>query len=214
MQGGNGSGFFDILDKLSGFALINLLWIVFAVPLITLPAATAGLFAVMADSARGVEPEAFQRFFGGMRRYWKKSTVIFIIDAVLLFLVITNLSILPVMAIPVQLKMVSRGITIFVGVMVLASNLYIWTLLVVFDLALLELVEISLRLVFQHLLWSFFLLAATALVFLTGIFLLPRLIVILTFFSGFVWLVTRGAWRIIRQYEDELRTLSVPDRSE
>jgi len=208
------SGFFYVVDKLSGFALINLLWIVLAIPIITLPAATGGLFAVMADSVRGAEPEAFHRFFGGMRQYWKKSTMIFVIDALLLLLVTANLAILPGMDIPVQLEIITRAITIFVGVMVLAGNLYIWTLLVVFDLALPELGKISMVLVFRHPIWTFFWLGTTLLVITAGVFVLPALIVIFTLFSGCVWLVARGAWRVIRQYEDELRTLSVSNRSE
>ncbi|HEX2907050.1 MAG TPA: YesL family protein, partial [Phototrophicaceae bacterium] len=62
--------FREHLDKWSMFILANLLWALLSIPLITFPAATAGLFATMSRWVRGKPPELFQEFFGGMRRYW------------------------------------------------------------------------------------------------------------------------------------------------
>ena len=62
--------------------LANLLWSVFAVLIVTLPAATAGLFAVLAPLVRGQDAEIFATFFGTMRRQWLKSTLIMAADVV------------------------------------------------------------------------------------------------------------------------------------
>ena len=72
----------SLLDRILTVMLANVLWFVFAVLIITLPAATAGLFAVMAPLARNRDAEIFATFFGTMRRQWLKSTVIFLADVV------------------------------------------------------------------------------------------------------------------------------------
>lgn len=201
--------FFARLDRVASFIFVNLLWVLFALPVVTLPAATAGLFAVVTDWQRGIENEVVGRFFGAMRKHWRKSTLLGLLNAALIGLIAINLNILPRMALPQPLFFVLFGITLFIGVLAAAGNLYLWTLLVVFDLSIADLIEISMKLVFQHSLWSGGLLVATALAFASGITLLPSGGVLLVTFAGCAWLVARGAWHIIRQYTAELDQLSL-----
>lgn len=202
--------FFGTLDKISGFLLVNLLWVGCSLLLITLPAATAGLFAVMSDWARGKESEAFARFFGAMRQQWRKSSLIALGDALILGLVVLNISLLPQMNLPLFLLYPSISIMIFVTLLTLMLNLYIWPLLAIYDLPLRTLLEISIKLVFKHLGRSFFLLLlsfATA----TLVFLLPLILVVIFWFSALAYLISHGAWQVIQAYDPELANLNNSD---
>src|SRR5215831_5055006 len=96
----SGIDLFDILDWLSAFALANLLWIFLSLPVVTMPAATAGLFAATSPWARGKPGELFRDFSDGMRQCWRKSTLIVLGDLLLSSLVLINLSIFRLMGLP------------------------------------------------------------------------------------------------------------------
>jgi uncharacterized membrane protein YesL len=81
-------------------------------------------------------------------------------------------------------------------------------LLVIFDLPFYDLIEISLKLVFKHPAWTLLLMGMTALFLFVGV-QLPAALIIFALFSGTAWLVSWGAWRIIRLYEAELHSLTI-----
>ncbi|HML20268.1 MAG TPA: DUF624 domain-containing protein [Aggregatilinea sp.] len=146
----------DLLDRLIGFLVAGVLWAVFAAMVLPLPAATAGLFAVLTPWVRGEPSEPFQRFFGAMRRTWAKSTLIVLLDAALAALVVVNLNILDNADVPLLPAVVSRSVTRAVGITAALANVYLWPLLVTFDLPLRTLSRVAMRLVFLRPLWSAF----------------------------------------------------------
>src|SRR5947207_2826244 len=99
-------------EKWANFVLANLLWSVFALPIITLPAATAGLFTVMSQRVRGQQTELFQEFFGAMRRLWRKATIIALLNLLLAGLLFINLSIFRLMNTLDLMAFLSRSVTI------------------------------------------------------------------------------------------------------
>lgn len=200
---------FDQFDKWSSFVLANLLWSVLSIPLITLPAATAGLFAVMSLRVRGKQPELFQEFFGAMRRLWRKATVVALADLLIGGLIVLNAFIFPLMDLSSPLVFLSRSVTLFVGLALLLTNLYVWSLMVLFeDMGLKQLAETSFKLVFAHPLWSMGVLVA-ALVPVVISLVFPQVVFLVFTISCFVLIVNMGTWRIIRRYtpEDELQRL-------
>ena len=72
------------------FIFSNLIWALLSLPLVTLPAATAGLFAYMSGRARGVPGELFSVFLGAMRRLWLKATLLVGLDVALGALIVLN----------------------------------------------------------------------------------------------------------------------------
>ena len=64
------------LDMLTNLFLLNLLWLLACVPLITIFPATAALFAVVRSWIRGTKGEFFKPFFGYMRENFVQSLVI------------------------------------------------------------------------------------------------------------------------------------------
>jgi uncharacterized membrane protein YesL len=200
--------FWDQLDILGTFVLANLLWVIMSVPLITMPLATVGLFQIASKRVRGKEPEFFQDFFSAMRRYWAQSMVIGLIDALAGGIVVMNLSILVTMDSTNPLAVLSWCTTLFVGLVLLLANLYIWSLLVVVEEPVSQIIKISLKLVVVHPLWSLGVLIAASLPFVVGL-VLPLAVLLFASISLSALIINRGTWHIIRRYlsEDELRSL-------
>jgi hypothetical protein len=88
---------FAQIDKWVSLMMMNLLWVVFALPLITLPAGTAALFTVLSLRVRGKQPELFQEFFGALRRHWLTATLLGLANLLLVGLLLVNVSIFPIM---------------------------------------------------------------------------------------------------------------------
>lgn len=189
----------SLLDRIATSIMANLIWLGLAVLVIPLPAATAGLFAVLAPWVRGRDTEFFATFFGAMRRYWLKSSLIFLADAILGVVLVVNFQALNLMNLDSALLWTLRSVNIFVTVTVLMLNIYIWPLLVLFDLPLRRLINVSWRMALAHALWSFLILVIASIPLLLGI-VIPIAFIVLALFSLVVLIISWGAWRIIRQY--------------
>lgn len=193
----------ELLDKAMSFVLLNMLWAVFASLIVTLPAATGGLYATLTPWVRGENSELFQDFFGGMRQHWLRSTLIGLIDVAIGGLIALNLTILDTMELPALPALLSRNVAFLAIVITLLVNLYIWPLMVTFDLSIRELIKIALRLVVLHPLWSVFAAMLTLVPLLLAL-ILPRFVAILLAFSSCALLGSWGAWRVIEPYQHEL----------
>ncbi|MBI5960427.1 MAG: DUF624 domain-containing protein [Chloroflexi bacterium] len=191
------------IDKISSFILVNMLWMLFATLIIPLPAATAGLFATLTPWVRGNLSEPFKDFFGGMRQHWRKSTLIALLDAVLAMLIYLDLRILDTMAINSVMASVSRSINFFVAAIILMVNIYVWPLLVTLDLPARQIINIAIKLVFLHPVWSIFALSIALAPLLLGL-ILPGFLVLMGVFSSCALLASWGAWHILEQHKTEL----------
>ena len=197
-------------DRITTIVLANVMWFVFAVPIITLPAATAGLFAVLAPLVRGRDAEIFATFFGTMRRQWLKSTVIAVADVLIGAVLVANFSILNLMDPPGVVFWMFRSIYLFLAIAALMANLYLWPLLVLFDPELRQMVMLAIKFAFNHALWSLFVVGLMLLPLVLAAFS-PALFSAVIAVSASVLIANWGAWRIIRQYvaPEDLATLSV-----
>lgn len=187
------------LDRIATFILVSLLWVAGAALLITLPAATAGLFAVLAPWVRGRDTELFSTFFSAIRRLWLRSTVLFVGDAVLLALAVINLQAINMMNVPDVVAYLLGGFNLFLALMLLMINVYIWPLLVLFDLPLRRLLHVAPRLALVHPLWSMAV-VGLALIPVALSFVVPVLLVLLFGAAAIALIVNWGAWRIIKRY--------------
>jgi uncharacterized membrane protein YesL len=189
-------------EKWAGFVLANLLWILFAIPVITLPAATAGAFAAIAEQSRGKETHFFEAFFGTMRRVWRKATAVGLLDLLLGGLIVLNLWIFGRMGTLDVLAFLARSVTLFVALTLLLTNLYVWPLMVISDLPLRELIEIAAQLAFAHPLRSIGVLIGAA-VPVAASFVLPRAFFLTVTISACVFIISRGTWPIIERHVPE-----------
>jgi uncharacterized membrane protein YesL len=193
---------FEQIELWGTFILANLLWAILSIPLVTMPAATAGLFAVMSRQVQGKKPELFQVFFSAMREYWRKALTIVVIDLILACLIIANIQIFSIMGSMDPIAFLSRSITLFAALFALVTNLYAWSLLVVIDVPLRELLVLAVKLVFAYPLQSFGILIAAIIPVIISL-LLPQGMFALFTGSVTVYIITWGTWRVIRKHITE-----------
>jgi uncharacterized membrane protein YesL len=204
-------GLFEFLDKAGTFVLANLLFVVFAIPIITLPLAIAGIFAVMMLWARGKSVETFHSFFGAMRQHWRKAMVVGLIDLLLGGLVVLNFSIFRLMEMAQALTLISQSVTLFVGVTTIMVNLYAWPLMVSFEgLTLRQLLETAVKMAFVHPGWSFVMLFLAIIPFMVSL-IVPAAAFVLATFSAFALIVSWASWRVIHQYVMEEPTVATSE---
>ena len=189
------------LEKWASFVLANILWGIVSLPLITLPAATAGLFAVMSKRARGEPVELFSAFFEAMRRYGLKATVMGLVTVVAVGFVLLNLAIVGQMG-GDPVAWLARSLTVFAGVMFLLASLYAWSLLVVVEMPLITLAKAAVQLVFAYPLWSVGVLLAACVPAVVSV-LLPMGVFMLGTASATVLIITAGTWRVMRRHLSE-----------
>jgi uncharacterized membrane protein YesL len=202
----NNSEFFEAIDQISSFAIISLLWVAISMFIVTLPAATAGLFAVCSDWVQGKQSETFARFFGAMRHHAVRATQLVLADILIVGLVRLNTTILPETGLPDIVLGQFIAITLSVGLLTLMANIYLWPLLVSYDIPLRELARIALSLVFRHIRWSIWLLVINALALVSGLLLLPQGLIVLGLSAGCALLISWGSWHILQQYDSELQS--------
>lgn len=198
-QRSDNAAFFGFWDKVGTFVLSNLLWLVCALPLVTLPAATAALFTVLAPFSRGQPVEPLTGFFRAFREYWRKSSIVGVIDLVVFGIIIANFMIFTHMDVNQPITRVSQVVTLFFGFAALLINLYLWPLLVTFKLTLRQLFDTALRMAFGHALWSMFLLFLVMVLLLIST-QLPAMFAVIGTVSACVLLINWGTWRVIRRY--------------
>lgn len=194
--------------------LSNLLWLLLSLPIITLPAATAGLFAVMSGYARGQRRETFQTFFGAMRQYWLGSSIIVLVDFFIGLLLYLNLTIFTLMDMSNPVAVLSQSVTIFAGVLLVLVNIYVWPLLVLglFDTPpeLRGLIRAAVKLVMAQPLWSLVIVVAAIFPLMLSA-ILPMAVLVLFMVALTAYIISWGAWQIIRRYlsPEELRQIEI-----
>lgn len=204
---------FERFDHWATFVLSNLTWVVFALPIVTLPLGTVGLFQVMSLWTRGKQPEFFRDFFDAIRRCWWKALLIGLIDIVAGSLIFANMMILKLMGFGNPLVLLAASMTVFVTFMLVATNMYIWSLLVVAEFGLRRIVELSLKLVFAHPFETILTLIAGLLPLILALLLaLPALLWLLGLISLSALIINRGTWRVIRRYIPEAELLQYETR--
>lgn len=174
----------------------NLLWLVTSLPLITLPAATAGLTAVMAAWVRNGRPDVPAVFFGAARRQFGRAALVALTDLALAAPMLLNLLIVERAAAPDPLLLAARGVS-FAGLLFLAAvNLLLWPSLERGG-RLLALWRRAATAVFSQPLRSLLVLAATGLVLGLGL-LLPRAMFLFFSVAAAAYVACWGALRIER----------------
>ena len=191
-------------DRAGTFILANLLWVLISLPLITMPFATAGLFSALAPWGRGKSTEFFRDFYGGIRDHWRHAMLIGLIDLLVGSLIALNFSIFRMMDMSGIIAILSQSVTFFATLVLLSVNLYLWPLLVTFDLPFRELLETAVKLVFAHPFASIGMLLVTLAIVLVSS-LLPQMFLLLGSISACALFISWGVWRVVRGHiaEDE-----------
>lgn len=182
----------------AAFILANLLWIFASLPLVTLPAATAGLVAVMSEWADGSRPEPFRVFFWGFRERGLRATLVVLVDLLIAAPLGFNL-LVTLQATSDPLMIVARALTLAALVALAALNVYLWPLLIGLELPLPRLWRTAVRLLFLHPWPALLSLAACGLVTSVSLFL-PKAMMLLFSASAVAFSICYGTRRVLHRY--------------
>lgn len=69
-----GSAFWRVTERIFDIGLLNLLWLLTSLPLVTIGASSAALAGVSMQLARGEEPAIVRSFFAAFHRCWKTAS--------------------------------------------------------------------------------------------------------------------------------------------
>src|SRR5215211_1166145 len=126
------SSLYRALEVFSSLLLLNVLWILACLPVITVYPATAAMFGVVGEWVREDERGVLRRFFTLLKRDFAQSFGIGIIWTLLGVIIGTGVleirHMAPILAIPVILVMT------FAGVAYLATTMFLFPVMVTFDL--------------------------------------------------------------------------------
>jgi uncharacterized membrane protein YesL len=193
----------ELAQTASTFVLLNMLWLFCSLLIITMPAATAALFATIAPWGRGQSPsEPLAKFFVAMKQYGLRATAVFLLNLLIAGAVILNLLILRQMGLGQIIATMALIVTVLVALVLVLANIYLWPLLVTLDSSLPDLLKNALKLALAHPIWGVFV-AGTAVIPLLVSLLLPQAFFIAITFAATALIIYAGAWRVIRRYLDE-----------
>ena len=179
--------------------MANILWALLTVLVITFPVALVGLFGVMFRWAIGKDPEVFSVFFGTIRRTWRKAYLATALDILVGGLVLLNLRIFEVMNGSDVLIYVSRGATFSIALLLVLTNLYLWTLIAVWDAPFRRLLKLSIQLVFAQPLWTVAIFIGCIVVVIASI-ILPIAFLIAASGAVMGYILSRGTWIVVTKY--------------
>jgi uncharacterized membrane protein YesL len=120
-------------------------------------------------------------------------------NSIVFGIVLLNGSIIARMGYSYPMTILSCSITLFAGLFALLVNIYLWPLLVMFDLPLRDLFSTAASLVFENTAWSLVVLCLSMAVLVASI-VLPGMALITFTFSACAYVVTWGAWQRMKQY--------------
>jgi uncharacterized membrane protein YesL len=176
--------------------------------IIGIPFATLGIFAMMNASVQGRQPGFFHIFIGAIRSHWRKAVFIGLIDLLIGSLLFLNFSIFQFMGMDNMIAVLSRTMTICVSVVLIMTNIYIWSLISLLHLSIRDLIKLSLLLVLIYPIQSL----GITLIVLTPIivsFFLPIAFFLFVTVSISAYIGARGTWFVLNGHfsEDALSTL-------
>ena len=76
------SGFWSAMERVFDWMVLNLLWLVTSLPVVTVGASTAALTEVSRRMALGEEPFVFKSYFRAWAKHWKTATALWAMLAV------------------------------------------------------------------------------------------------------------------------------------
>ncbi|MEZ4591583.1 MAG: DUF624 domain-containing protein [Chloroflexota bacterium] len=208
--------FLEFFNTVTNFILFNMLWLGGSLFIVTIPAVTAALFASVAPWARGQSPDTpLITFWTAVRRYWRKATVLGLIDLVLGSLIALNLNIIQQSGFDSFIALPALILTALFGLFLILLNVYLWPLLVTVDQPLRSWFKNGVRLAVAHPFWGILVAIASLIPLAIGA-LLPRLIFLTLSFAGSALFLYMGTWRILKRYldEEDLAALGLNEKTE
>ena len=147
----------EILWKPIHIMFLNLLWVLFSLPIITIGASTTALYSVFIKMRNGKDGKLFQDFWDAFRSNFRQATIIWLIILAAAFVFTTDIVYFLNMGgfFGTFFAMVFFGL----DVMLLPMSLYVFSMQAVFDNKVGTTMKSALYLSSRHLLWTVVLMA-------------------------------------------------------
>lgn len=147
----------EILWKPIHIMFLNLLWVLFSLPIVTIGASTTALYSVFIKMRNGKEGKLFQDFWDAFRSNFRQATIIWLIILAAAFVFTTDIVYFLNMGgfFGTFFAMVFFGL----DVMLLPMSLYVFPMQAVFDNKVGTTMKSALYLSSRHLLWTVVLMA-------------------------------------------------------
>lgn len=186
----------DLLWKPIHIMFLNLLWVLFSLPIVTIGASTTALYSVLIKMRNGKEGKLLRDFWAAFKENFRQATVIWLIIALAAFVFTTDVVFFVNMGGTFGLlaAMLFLGLDVALAVM----SLYVFPIQAVFENPIIKTLKNALLLPPRHLGWTVLLLGLTVLTAVT-VFLYWPLIGWFVFGLG----AFLNAWifdRIFRRY--------------
>lgn len=172
-------GFMKILYKISDLFFLNILWILFSIPVVTVGASTTALYTVTMKMARDEESYIFRSFLQAFKENFKQATIIWLIYAIAGGILYFNLYV------AATGKIFAQGVflTIFtiMGIFYIIVGIFLFPVLSRFDTNILQIIKIAAYLSFRHIGYTIltaFIIFIPFLAVAAYLYLLPVLIII------------------------------------
>jgi uncharacterized membrane protein YesL len=187
------------VERWSTPVMANILWALGSVLVVTIPLALVGLLGVMFRWTTNRNAPVFPVFFGTIRRAWRKAYLAAAFDLALGGLVLLNLRIFERMSDNDLLLFISRGVTLSVALLLVLVNLYLWTLIAVWDAPFRRLLKLSVQLVFAQPLWTFAVGIGCAATLIFSL-MLPMAVFVVATGAAAAFIACRGMYFVITKY--------------
>lgn len=119
--------FWQFLNKMADLFLLSLLWMLCSLPVITFGASTTAFLAILMELNQNLEGSIFKDFFRKFRRFFKRATLVWLIQLPLLLFILLDLRICSVMKQAAGWFLLP--IITVIGLMFLILCLFVWPLL-------------------------------------------------------------------------------------
>lgn len=110
------------LGRLADFVLLNLLWLLCSIPIITIGASTTALYTVMLKIVKNEEGYVVKGFFKAFKENFKQGTVIWLVFLALGILLIVDFFSLRLM--PVNIAGILQMLFLLMGALILGGAVY------------------------------------------------------------------------------------------
>lgn len=132
---------YRIMEFIGNFCLLNILWIICSLPLITIFASTTAMYGVIRDWSKNDDPAIIKTFFLNFKKYFMNSLIIGILQSLIMIILVSDF--LFVWNMDGTLKYILFPLFIIIGLFFLFISSYLYPLVVDDDRSLKQLIKQS-----------------------------------------------------------------------
>ena len=116
----------NAIGRIADFIILNVLWVICSIPIITIGASTTALYTVMLKIVKNEEGYIARDFFKAFRENFKQSTAIWLVFLLLGIILIVDYSALVLM--PERVAGILRVLFLIMGVLLISGAVYAFAL--------------------------------------------------------------------------------------